>query len=97
MRNATINRRMRNLYYFCDHLFWMLGKMYLCFLTGQIDNGVDCWYWVRIHLAYKSRFVGKNRMPLRLVVRNFLFKIWGLGVSVALIFGVYWLFSQFFK
>jgi len=40
-----------------EHLFWMLGKMYINFLKGDFKNCAECYYLVFIHLKYKSNLI----------------------------------------
>ena len=30
------------------------------FVTGDMDNCIDAYYWIRIHLAYKGRYNDKT-------------------------------------
>ncbi|MBA7627100.1 hypothetical protein ES703_34562 [subsurface metagenome] len=53
---------MNKLHWF-KHLFWMLGNMYLNFLKGDIKNAIDSYYWIRIHVTYKSKLVKYTKSP----------------------------------
>lgn len=87
---------MRVAYHFLRHLFWMLGKIYLCTLKGDLKNAQDCFYWVWVHLTYKSRFIGRSRLPARMVINNFFIELWGFGATVGIFYGLWVLISKLF-
>lgn len=45
------------LYHWNKHLWWFIYKMVIAFIILDFHNGVDAYYWIRIHLSYKGKFI----------------------------------------
>lgn len=42
-------------YYWWKHLFWLIGRMIKYFIELDNHNFMDCYFWLKIHLTYKSK------------------------------------------
>jgi hypothetical protein len=69
-----------------EHLFWELGWMYLAFLKGNFDGGVEMYYWIIVHLTYKGECTGKIKIPFWQIVKNKLVVLIGIVITFGLLF-----------
>lgn len=84
---------MKQLHWF-EHLFWMLGMMYCNLLKLNFKNGIDCYYWVIIHLSYKGEMTGYKSPPLLQRLKVIATATFGLLFSCFLIFLIIKLIQQ---
>ena len=82
--------------YWIKHLFWLLGKMYINFLKGDIRSGKDSFNWIKLHVSYKGKLVGYNPPPFWQRVKVDIVTSFGLLFTIFLIFIIiksfsYWL------
>lgn len=82
-----MNQLQKNLHYI-DHLFWLLGNMYLCFFKGDLKNAKDCLQWVKVHISYRSALVSYERPPLRVWLINLGISLFGFLITVLLLVGI---------
>lgn len=36
------------------HIFWLLGRIFVGYWNGNINQMIDAWFWIRFHLEYDS-------------------------------------------
>lgn len=37
------------------HFFWISGRVIINFFKMDYHNMINAWYWLRIHIEYKSK------------------------------------------
>lgn len=78
----------KQLYHWLDCFFFMLGAMYIDFIKGDFNNGIDDWYWIRIHLSYRGKRIGGKPVPFIRRVEVFLITLFGLVITLSTLFGL---------
>lgn len=88
-----------NIIHDIQHILFMFGHMYINFLKLDIKNGVDSWFWIRIHSMYKSKMIGYIKPPLWKRIKINITALFGLFFTVVILFlltyGVYLNFKYF--
>lgn len=67
-----------------NRLFWLVGVMYLNFLTLKFKKGVQSLKWVKYHLCYEDKYV--PFIPYK--VKSYFVFLLGLDLTILLIFGL---------
>ncbi len=81
---------MNNIYWI-DHLFWCLGAFYLSILRFDFKDAIELHYFIRIHLCYKSKLIGRVKLPFKRRFKNLLISLFGfcLSILILIIIGIY--------
>lgn len=79
-----------------EHLFWEIGWMAIQLLKGNIDGAIEMTYWIRIHLSFSGKCVGKSKLSFKQQVKNKCVAVFGLLITVGFLFAAqkfvaYWL------
>ena len=69
-----------------EHLFWEIGWMSIQLLKGNIDGAIEMTYWIRIHLTYSGKCVGKSKLSFKQQVKNKCVAVFGLLITVGFLF-----------
>lgn len=69
-----------------EHLFWEIGWMVIQLLKGNIDGAIEITYWIRIHLSFSGKCVGKSKLSFKQQVKNKCVAGFGIMVTVGLLF-----------
>lgn len=79
-------RKIINLYYWLDLLFWFAWRMVIHAIRFDLDGCIDSIYWIGIHLNYSSTSIspGNSKQPLEVKLTTLL----GLLISLLLAAGV---------
>lgn len=71
--------------YWIDHLFWCLGKLYLALLCFDAKHAAEAFWFIRIHLEYRTMLSGSVKLPFKTQFKSHLTSVFGLLVTIVLI------------
>lgn len=74
--------------YWLGHLLWLLGNLYINFLKFNFDEVFDTWQWVQIHLSYKAELVEFSSPEWKHRLKNIAIQIFGLLMSLCIIYAI---------
>ena len=78
--------KFNNIFDWFEYLFFGIGLMTIQFIKGNIDGAVEITYWVRIHLSYRGKCVGKSKLSFIHIVKNKLIELLGIIVILSVLF-----------
>lgn len=84
---------MKQIYYWLEHLFWLIGSMWLSFIELRWNDMMETYWWFRIHLLYKRKCIKRGRMTLD----NYIITFIGFLIVSLIIYLIYKLTYEFIK
>lgn len=84
--NSDLGALISSKFGWIEHLFWEIGWMSIQLLKGNIDGAIEMTYWIRIHLSFSSKCVGKSKLSFKQQVKNKCVAVFGLLITVGFLF-----------
>lgn len=71
------------------HLLWCIGWMTILLLKSDVNGAIETIYWIKIHLSFKGKCVGRRKLSFKQKVKNKCIEILGFLIAIIILFATY--------